>query len=91
MTHLTADHRPADEGRAYRLTAAWADGDAVAAQAVIAEALDDDPTDPATGLARVTFALTGLLTNVLAAAGHDPGDLMRAALLDLAAKAGDQL
>lgn len=85
MTHLTADHRPADKQRVYRLISAWATGDADAATLVIAEALVDEPADMTVGLARLVYALTECNVDIIRATGTDPADLARAALLDMEA------
>ncbi len=76
MPRLTATTRPVDEARVHRLLLAWLDGDRLALDTVLDEAMHDP-----VGVPGPVFALTGFAAELAERCAPDVRDQLRAALL----------
>ncbi len=76
MTRLSATTRPVDEARVHRLLIAWLDGDKLALDVVVEEAMADP-----VGVPGLLFALTGFTAELAERCVPDVRDQLRAALL----------
>ena len=77
MTRLTATTRPVDESRCTRLIIAWLDGDKLALDTVLDEAMRDPVGTPG-----LLFTLTEFATSIGEQAAPDLRDQLRARLLE---------